>query len=54
MHIKKQQRRERALERFSVQTREQWNNGRKGDKQVAGSYEDYLARKEQEKKSLAA
>ena len=52
MKLRKQERRERALKRFTIQTDQQWNNGIKGSKSVGGSYQDYLDRKAVERASL--
>lgn len=52
MKLQKKQRRERALARFHIQSETEWNNGRRGDKLIAGTYADYVARKEEELASL--
>lgn len=52
MKSQKRQRRERALARFHIQSKTEWNNGRKPNRQVEGTYADYVARKERELASL--
>lgn len=52
MKLQKRQRRERALARFHIQTEAQWNDGRKPNRQVSGTYADYVNRKQHELASL--
>lgn len=48
----KNTRRIEALNRFSIQSETEWNNGVKGDKQVEGTYDEYVTRKQTEKSAL--
>lgn len=49
MNQRKQERQHRALNRFRVQTETEWN---KDNKQIAGTYDDYVQRKTIEREKL--